>query len=126
MINVKFMQIMIDGWPDKNLVECKEKIFVRMGQSLHDLQSEHNDVIKWKNFLHYWPFMRGIHDEFPAQRPVTLSFDAFFDLGLNEQLSKQSWGWWFKMPSCPLWHHSNENSKSTTGTEKLVQPVQNQ
>ena len=28
--------------------------------------------------------------EFPAQRPVTRSFDAFFDLRLNKRLSKQS------------------------------------
>ena len=33
--------------------------------------------------------------EFPAQRPVTRSFDIFFDLRLNKQLSKQPWGWWF-------------------------------
>ena len=45
--------------------------------------------------------------EFPAQRPVTRSFDAFFDLGLNERQSKQSWGWWFETPSRPLWRHSN-------------------
>ena len=30
--------------------------------------------------------------EFPAQRPVTRSFDAFFDMRLNKWLSKQSWG----------------------------------
>ena len=47
-----------------------------------------------------------ITGEFPAQRPVTWSFDVFFDLRLNEHLIKQSWRWWFKMPSCPLWHHS--------------------
>ena len=34
--------------------------------------------------------------EFPAQRPVTRSFDIFFDLRLNKRLSKQSWGWWFE------------------------------
>ena len=28
--------------------------------------------------------------EFPAQRPVMRSFDAFFDLRLNKRLSKQS------------------------------------
>ena len=28
--------------------------------------------------------------EFPAQRPVTQSFDVFFDLHLNKRLSKQS------------------------------------
>ena len=27
--------------------------------------------------------------EFPAQRPVTRSFDVFFDLHPNQQLSKQ-------------------------------------
>ena len=30
--------------------------------------------------------------EFSAQRPVTRSFDVFFDLRLNKRLSKQSWG----------------------------------
>ena len=45
--------------------------------------------------------------EFPAQRPVTRSFDAFFDLRLNKQLSRQSWGWWFEMLPRPLWRHSN-------------------
>ena len=31
-----------------------------------------------------------VTDEFPAQRPVTRSFDVFFDLRLNKRLSKQS------------------------------------
>ena len=48
-----------------------------------------------------------ITGEFPAQRPVTLSFDVFFDLHLNKRLSKQSWGWWLETPSCSLWHHCN-------------------
>ena len=41
--------------------------------------------------------------EFPSQRPVTGSFDVFFDLCLNKQLSKQSWCWWFETPSPSLW-----------------------
>ena len=45
--------------------------------------------------------------EFPAQRPVTRSYDVFFDLRLNERLSKQSWGWWFETLSCSLWRHIN-------------------
>ena len=45
--------------------------------------------------------------KFPTQRPVMWSFDVFFDLHLNKWLSKQMWGWWFEMPSCPLWHHCN-------------------
>ena len=45
--------------------------------------------------------------EFFAQRPVTRSFDVFFDLRPNKWLSKQSWGWWFETPSYRLWRHSN-------------------
>ena len=45
--------------------------------------------------------------EFPAQRPVTRSFDVFFDLRLNKRLSKQSWGWWTEKLSRPLWRHCN-------------------
>ena len=28
----------------------------------------HDDVIKWKHFLHYWPFVRGIHQS-PVDSP---------------------------------------------------------
>ena len=42
-----------------------------------------------------------------SQRPVTRSFDVFFDLRLNKRLSKQSWGWWFQTLSLPLWRHCN-------------------
>ena len=47
--------------------------------------------------------------EFPAQRPVTRSFDVFFDLRPNKRLSKQSRSWWFETPSRSLWRHSNDN-----------------
>ena len=50
--------------------------------------------------------------EFPSQRPVTRSFDVFFDLRLNKRLSKQSWGWWFETPSRSLWRHCNDNSSN--------------
>ena len=46
--------------------------------------------------------------EFPAQRPVSRSFDVFFHLRLNKRLSKQSLGWWFETPSHPLWRHCND------------------
>ena len=50
----------------------------------------HNDVIKWKHYPRYWPFVRGIHWS-----------------ELNKRLSKQSWGWWFETPSHSLWRHCN-------------------
>ena len=65
----------------------------------------HDDVIKWKHFPLYWPFVPG---EFPTRRPVTRSFDVFFDLHPNKLLSKQWWGWSFETPSYPLWRHRNE------------------
>ena len=45
--------------------------------------------------------------EFPTQRPVTRSFDVFFDLRLNKRLSKQPRGWWFETQSWSLWRHCN-------------------
>ena len=48
--------------------------------------------------------------EFPTQRPVTRSFDVFFDLGLNKRLNKHSWGWWFETLSWSLWRHHNDKS----------------
>ena len=45
--------------------------------------------------------------EFPTQRPVTQSFDVFFDLHLNKRLSKQPWGWWFETPSWSFWRQCN-------------------
>ena len=50
---------------------------------------------------------------FPSQRPVTRSFDVFFDLCLNKRLSKHSTCRWFEAPwsSCTacfrsaIWKH---------------------
>ena len=69
----------------------------------------HDDVMKWKHFPRYGPLIGEYTGpgEFPAQRPVTRSFEVFFDLRLNKRLGKQSWGWWFEMPSFPLWRHCN-------------------
>ena len=53
-----------------------------------------------------------VSGEYPAQRPVTRSFDVFFDLCLDGRLSKHSWGWWLETQSRPLWRHSNEDNAS--------------
>ena len=46
--------------------------------------------------------------EFPAQRPVTRSFNVFLDLRLNQQLSKQWILRCFKTPFRPLWRYCHE------------------
>ena len=43
----------------------------------------------------------------PHTKASDRSFDVFFDLRLNERLSKQSWGWWFETLSRPLWRQCN-------------------
>ena len=46
--------------------------------------------------------------ESPAQKPVTPSFDVFFDLHPpNKRLSKQWWGRWFERTSRPIVCHCN-------------------
>ena len=59
--------------------------------------------------------------EFPAHGPVTRRFDVFFDLRLNKQLSKQSWGWWFETLSRPLWRHRNESNTRLRDSNKFIQ-----
>ena len=87
----------------------------------------HDDVIKWKHFPRNWPFVRGITGpgEFPTQRPVTRSFDVYFDLRLNKRLSKQPWGWWFETPSWSLWRQRNACgfSQWVWRNRQLVEPA---
>ena len=66
----------------------------------------HDDIIKWKHFPCYWPFVWGIHWSLvdSLKRPVTQSFDVFFDLCLNKHLSKQSRRQWFQTASHSSWH----------------------
>ena len=82
----------------------------------------HDDVIKWKIFR-----VTGLlcgeftgPGEFPAQRPVTRSFDVFFDLRPNKRLSKQPWGWWFETLSWSLWCHCNEKQISIIAANTLA------
>ena len=65
----------------------------------------HDDVIKWKHFPRYWPFVRGIQ-----RLPVNSLHKG--NMLLNKRLNKQSWGWWFEPPSCSLWHHYNLLTKN--------------
>ena len=38
----------------------------------------HDDVMTWKHFTHYWPFVMGILGGFPSQRANDAGFDVFF------------------------------------------------
>ena len=60
--------------------------------------------------------------EFPTQRPVTRSFDVFFDLRLNKRLSKQPWGWWFETLSWSLWRQCNVFGDTVSNTHTSFAP----
>ena len=65
--------------------------------------SSHYDVIKWKHFPRYWPFVRGIH-----RSPVNSPYKGQWCGALMFSLvcaRINGWGWYFKTPSRPLWCH---------------------
>ena len=71
----------------------------------------HDDVIKWKHFPGYRPFVRGIHrssvtSPHKGQWCGALMFTLICP---DKRLSKQSWGWWFETLSHSLWRHRNES-----------------
>ena len=55
--------------------------------------------------------------EFPSQRPVTRSFDDFFDQLLNKQLSEKTRRRWFETLKRSLWRHCVEPSRYTQQVE---------
>ena len=79
----------------------------------HWNNAKHYNVIKWKHFPCYWPFVRGIHRapvNSPRARwiPLTKASDAELWFFFLWSASEQTRGWWFETPSWLLWHHSNE------------------
>ena len=83
----------------------------------------YDDVIKWKQFPRYWPFVLGIHRSpvnslHKGQWRGALMFPLI--CGLNKWLSKQSWGWWFETPSHALWCHCNANIHFILGISPCV------
>ena len=68
----------------------------------------HDDVIKWKHFPRYWPFVRVIH-RWPGNSPHKGQWRGALMFSLvcawKKRLRKQSWDWWFETPSRTSWRH---------------------
>ena len=52
----------------------------------------------------------SVTGEFPSQKPLTQSFDVFFDLRLNKWLIKQARRLWFETPPLSLLRRCNVKS----------------
>ena len=97
---------------DSNLRRRREVIQLHCAsclQSVGPSVRRHHEMETFSKLLAISVGNSPVPGEFPAQRPVTRSFDVFFDLRLNKRLSKQLWCWWFETLSSPLWRHSNEH-----------------
>ena len=60
------------------------------------------------------------HRWISSKRPVTRSFDVFFDQHLNKLLSKQSRRRWFWTSSRSLWRHCKNHPLSQTANDRTI------
>ena len=123
--------LVVYNWSHCRSRTLKHMMFLSVGKnhfscwcatSLRDLwqyimtntSSVHDDVIRWKHFTGYRPFVWRIHRSsvksppphtHKGQRRGALIFS--FDLRLNRRCSKQSRRWWFETLSCSSWRHCN-------------------
>ena len=68
----------------------------------------HADVIKWKHFTRYWPFVRGIHwssvNSLPQIQWRTAFMFSLICASINGWVNDREAGG-FETPSRPLWRH---------------------
>ena len=80
----------------------------------------HYDVIEWKPFLHYWPFVRGIPRS-PANSPHKSQWHGalmFYLICTWTNGWVQSWRRWFETLSHPLWRHNMDEIAHWLTTSK--------
>ena len=71
------------------------------------LSSPHKFVPWWRHQMETLSAL--VTGRWILQRPVTWSFDVFFNLRLNKRWSKQSRCRWFETPSRSVWRHCNDD-----------------
>ena len=92
-------------WPVQQRMEYKVLWLTYQGKARYTMMTSSNGNI-FRVTGHLCGEFTG-HRWIPSQRPVTRSFDVFFDLRPNKRLSKHSRGRWFESPSRSLWCHCN-------------------
>ena len=101
---------------------CEQTLIISLVVGNHTMMTSSN----WNIFRVTGPLCGEFTGpgEFPAQRPVTRSFNVFFDLHLNKRLSKQPWGWWLETPAWSLWRYRNDDCRDTIETWAFVWAIQ--
>ena len=86
----------------------------------------HDDIIEWKHFPHYWPFVRGTHRS-PVDSPHKGQWHGALMFSLIWAWTN-SWvnNWWFEMPSSSLWRHRYINYLWNGSQCQLIQPTPSQ
>ena len=103
LVTVQLLGNFCLNWLYKHHVPCE---YLLSRTWIHTMMSRHDDVIKWKLFPRYWPFVRGIHRSL-VNSPHKGQWRGALMFSLIWRLSKQSWGWWFETQSCQLWRYCN-------------------
>ena len=99
-------------------IRCDGNVFLEMYLKSYGFYNGILVASQTRDEIFLYPNL-SVNGEFPSQRPVTRSFGVWFDLYLNKQLSKQSWGWWVEMPSRSLWRHFNEDPLNKPFSKKI-------
>ena len=104
------------------IINCLEDSILRLYSKLITQIKAHVVIVYIKTAIRLYRQHNSmtVPGEFPTQRPVTRSFDVFFDVRPNKQLSKQSWGWWFETLSPSLWRHRNAKRWWGSGSQKCT------
>ena len=104
--NVQTVTFKVELWAESS--QDNPYLFIGTGPMIPG--AIHDDVIKWKDFPRYWPFVWGIHRS-PANPPHKGQWRGALVFSLNctriNGWVKPSWEWRFETLSCSSWRHCN-------------------
>ena len=79
------------------------------------------NILRWRHQMETFSSLQALcagnspaTGEFPSPRPVTRSFDVFYDVRLNKRLGKQSTRRWLETPSRSICCHCNAMKQGLT------------
>ena len=99
LISLPILRYLADAWNYVSLLPDNLAVYITV----------HDDVIKWKHFPRYWPFVRGIRRS-PVNSPHKGQWRGALMFSLicariNDWVIIGEAG--IETPSCPLWRHCN-------------------